>query len=72
MTAMQAAIIIKESETSRELHKKHKRFLKPETNGAIKNLYVPYPRSEWAPKEKDITEEKCQMKVMTQFRHKLE
>ena len=66
MSASQAAAVIKESEESKETHRKHKRFLKPAQGGAIKELYVPYPQSEWKPQESDITNEECQIKVSDQ------
>ena len=66
MTANQAIIIIKDAEDSKAMHKKHKRYMKPEQGGVINHLYVPDPCSNWSPSETDITNVKCQTKVTDQ------
>ena len=63
LSASQAVVIIKEAEESKEIHKKHKRMMKPTDGGAINELYVPAPVSNWEPEEIDITNVNCQMKV---------
>ena len=61
--ASKAALVIKEAEESREMHKRHRRFLKPSTGGGIKSVLVPKPVSNWIPAESDITTTECQTKV---------
>ena len=60
LTAKQAAIVISEAEEAKKVHGKHKYYLKPTKQGAIKHVYVPYPKTDMTVKESDITDVRCQ------------
>ena len=62
-TKAQAAIIIAASEESKELHSRHRQYIKPRKGGNIKYLMVPAPISEWQPAENDIVNSKCQTRI---------
>lgn len=63
MTSGQAATIIEAAEESRELHKKHRYYVKPQGEDNIKHLLVPAPITNWIQSNSDITNSKCQTRV---------
>ena len=63
LTAKQAAVVISEAEEAKRLHGKHKYYLKPRQQGAIKHIYVPYPKSNMEVKESDVTNVQSQGRV---------
>ena len=63
VTASQATQIIETAEASKEMHRRHRYYVKPRGDANIKHVYVPAPVSNWTPSDKDITKEKCQTRV---------
>ena len=63
VTASQAVVIIEAAEEAKELHKKHRYYIKPRGEANIKSLLVPAPVSNWIPSPDDITNEKCQTQI---------
>ena len=59
----QAIAIIEEAEQSRQKHKRHRYYVKPESEANIRHLLVPKPTSKWKISESDITNIKCQTRV---------
>ena len=61
-----AVLMIKEAEESHVMHKKYKRMLKPLQPGAINNVYVPQPVSNWKVSDSNKTNTKCQIELTNQ------
>ena len=59
LTRSQAAVVIEASETSKNLHSKHRRYIKPTNEGNIRYICAPVPITGWKPSPKDITNKAC-------------
>ena len=55
LSMAQAAVVIEASESSKELHNKHRRYVKPINEGNIRYLLAPALLTGWKPKESDTT-----------------
>ena len=54
---------MKESEKSKEVHKRHKWHLKGNQKGAINHVYVPSPLNNWIPGRDNVQKHQCQIRV---------